>query len=128
MLQGGLLGAAAAILLGVLIYGGLLSVPIKYIFKVTGALLMLIAAGLAAQAASFLVQAGLLPPLGYSVWDTSSILSEDGTVGFLLHILVGYISRPMGIQIIFYAATLLLVASASGLVRFQHARARPSAG
>ena len=119
MLQGGLLGALAAIGLGLLIYGGLLTVPIKHIFKVTGVLLVLISAGLAAQAASFLVQAGLLPPLGYNVWDTSQILSQDSTAGFLLHILVGYIAQPQGIQIVFYALTLVLILSATSLVRRQ---------
>lgn len=128
MLQGGLLGALAAVLLGLCIYGGLLTVPIKHIFKVTGVLITLIAAGLAAQAASFLVQAGLLPPLGYDVWNTSHILSESSTTGFLLHILVGYIARPMGIQILLYMLTLLLILSATGLVRRQRTHAKTSAG
>ncbi len=127
MLQGGLLGALAAVLLGLLIYGGLLSIPLRYIFKVTGALLVLIAAGLAAQAASLLVQAGYLPPLGYDIWDTSNILSQDAPLGFLLHILVGYMARPQGIQVLAYAATLLLILGTTGLVRRSHARAKLAA-
>lgn len=123
ILQGGLSGALAAVLLGLLVYGGLLTVPIRHIFKVTGILLMLIAAGLAAQAASFLVQAGLVPPLGYDIWNTSHILSQDGTIGLLLHILVGYIARPLGIQIVFYVLTLVLILSATSIVRRQHVRA-----
>ena len=63
-------------LVGALFYGGLLRVPLKHIFRVTGVILMLLAAGLAAQAAAFLVQAGLLPPLGYDIWNTSGVLPQ----------------------------------------------------
>jgi len=76
---------------------------------VTGVFLVLIAAGLAAQAASLLVQAGVLPPIGYDVWDTSAILPQDSAIGFLLHILVGYVDRPMGIQVLVYAVTLVVI-------------------
>ena len=113
MLVGGVFGIAAATLLGMLLYFGLLRVPLKQVFKVTGVLLVLIASGLAAQAASILVQAGLLPAMRYDVWDTSAILSQDSPLGFLLHILVGYVDRPMGIQIAFYAATLAAILLAS---------------
>ncbi len=117
MLQGGALGVVAAALVGVLFYGGLLRIPLKHVFKVTGAILLLIAAGLAAQAAAFLVQAGILPPLGYDIWNTSAILPQTNPVGFLLHILVGYVARPEGIQIVAYVATLVIILAASGLVR-----------
>lgn len=127
MLQGGLLGMAAAIVLGLLIYGGLLTIPLRHIFKVTGALLVLIAAGLAAQAASLLVQAGLLPPLGYDIWNTSEILSQDGAVGMMLHILVGYMARPQGIQLIAYVVTLVLILGATSMVRRSHERAKLTA-
>ena len=60
---------------------------------------MLIAAGLPRRPPPILVQAGLLPPLGYDIWNTSAILPQTNPVGFLLHILVGYVARPEGIQI-----------------------------
>jgi high-affinity iron transporter len=117
MLEGGALGVAAAAVVGALFYGGLLRIPLKHVFKVTGAILLLIAAGLAAQAAAFLVQAGVLPPLGYDIWNTSAILPQTNPVGFLLHILVGYVARPEGIQIVAYIATLAIILAASALVR-----------
>ncbi|MEI5679452.1 MULTISPECIES: FTR1 family iron permease [unclassified Mesorhizobium] len=123
MLQGGALGVVAAALVGALFYGGLLRIPLKHVFKVTGAILLLIAAGLAAQAAAFLVQAGVLPPLGYDIWNTSAILPQTNPVGFLLHILVGYVARPEGIQIVAYIATLAIILAASGLVRRMHREA-----
>ncbi len=117
MLRAGALGIVGAAVVGGLFYLGLLRVPLKHIFRVTGIILLLLAAGLAAQAAAFLVQAGYLPPLGYDIWNTSGILPQENPVGFLLHILVGYIARPEGIQIIAYAVTVALIIGASVLVR-----------
>lgn len=117
MLGGAVLGIASAAALGWMIYTGLLRVPLRHIFRVTGAILMLLAAGLAAQAASYLVQSGFLPPLGYEIWDTSGILSQDNPLGLVLHVLVGYVDRPAGIQIVFYATTLVTILIASTLVR-----------
>lgn len=115
MLQGGALGIVGAALVGALFYAGLLRVPLKHIFTVTGFILLLLAAGLAAQAAAFLVQAGWLPPLGYDIWNTSAILPQDNPVGVLLHILIGYVARPEGIQIVAYAATIVAILIGSAL-------------
>ena len=70
---------------------------------------MLVAAGLASQGASYLVQAGVLPALGRAIWDSSWLLSERGLVGQIFHTLIGYDARPSGIQLIFHAATLVLI-------------------
>lgn len=109
MVTGGLGGVVAGVLVGLLLYLGLLRIPVRHFFGVTSWLILLLAAGLAAQAAGFLNQAGLLPSLGNGVWNTSHILSQQSIVGQLLHILVGYIARPSGIEIVFYVGTLLTI-------------------
>ncbi len=109
MTIGGLGGVAAGILVGLLLYRGLLRIPLRHFFSVTSWIILLLTAGLAAQAAGYLNQAGLLPALGTSLWDTSQLLSQASIVGQLLHILVGYIARPSGIQLLFYVVTLLTV-------------------
>ncbi|MHB1677160.1 MAG: FTR1 family iron permease [Sulfuriferula sp.] len=109
MVLGGVAGAVAGMLVGFLLYRGLLRIPVRYFFAITTWLIMLLAAGLAAQAAGFLNQAGLLPALGNTVWNTSSILSQTSIVGQLLHILVGYVARPSGIQLLFYGSTFLVI-------------------
>ncbi len=109
MVTGGLGGVVAGVLVGLLLYLGLLRIPVRHFFGVTSWLILLLAAGLAAQAAGFLNQAGLLPALGNGVWNTSHILSQQSIVGQLLHILVGYIARPSGIEIVFYVGTLLTI-------------------
>ncbi|HLW75155.1 MAG TPA: FTR1 family protein [Gammaproteobacteria bacterium] len=120
MLAGGLLGLAAGALVGVLLYRGLLKIPLRYFFNVTGWLVLLIAAGLAAQAAGFLNQAGVLPALGNSLWDSSRLLDQGSLTGQMLHVLVGYTARPMGIQLLFYAVTLMTVFTLMKWVAHRH--------
>lgn len=109
MLIGGLGGVIAGILVGMLLYFGLLRIPARHFFSITSWLILLLASGLAAQAAGFLNQIGLLPALGNGVWNTSNILSQTSLAGQLLHILVGYIARPSGIEVVFYVGTFLTI-------------------
>jgi high-affinity iron transporter len=106
---GGILGLVGGTAVGVLLYFGLLRVPLRHFFTVTGVIVLLLAAGLAASAAGFLVQAGLLPPLVNQVWDTSGILDVGSLVGRMLHVLVGYNDRPTGIELLFYVVTLVTI-------------------
>ena len=106
LLTGGIIGLAGGVAVGAALYLGLLRIPTRRLFTVTSWMVLLLAAGMASQAAGYLVQADLLPPLGDAVWDTSTVLTEDSVLGKALHTLVGYVSRPDGIQILFYLATL----------------------
>lgn len=106
---GGLIGLSLGLILGWIVYRGLLVIPLKHFFTAVSWMVLLLASGLAASAAGFLNQAGFVPALGRQVWDTSGILAQDSWLGMLLHILIGYADRPMGIQVIFYAATLSLI-------------------
>ncbi|MFV1982000.1 MAG: FTR1 family protein [Thiohalomonadales bacterium] len=108
-LTGGGIGLIAGAGLGATIYFGLVKIPTRYFFKFTGALLLLLAAGLSAQAAAYLAQADMVPVFVTTVWDTSSILTEQSLPGQILHSLIGYTSQPSGIQIIFYLVTFLTI-------------------
>jgi len=114
MLVGGAIGLALGIAAGTTIYWGLVSIPMRLLFKVTSWLVLLLAAGLASQGAAFLMQADLLPPLGSNLWDTSFLLSDQSLAGRILHTLIGYTAQPAGIQLVFYGATLLTI---GGLMR-----------
>lgn len=106
MLAGTLIGVGAGGAIGAALYLGLLRIPSSRLFTVTGWMILLLAAGMAAQGAAFLVQADILPSLGESVWDTTALLADDGVPGRVLHTLIGYTARPYGIQVLFYLATL----------------------
>lgn len=110
MVAGGLLGVAGGVAVGAGLYFGLLRIPMRHLFTVTNWMILLVAAGMASQAAGFLVQADFVPALGTAVWDTSWLLTENSVVGKVLHALVGYVSRPAGIQVLFFVATLLVIA------------------
>jgi high-affinity iron transporter len=81
LLLGAALGIAGGFAVGAGLYLGLLRIPLKHLFAVTNWMILLLAAGMASQAADFLVQANLLPPLGQQLWDTSAILTEKAFWG-----------------------------------------------
>src|SRR4051794_11951039 len=114
MALGGALGFAAGAAAGAALYFGLVSIPLRHLFTVTSWMILLLAAGMAAQAAAFLVQADYLPPLATELWDTSFMLSDGSLLGKVLHTLIGYTAQPTGIQVVFYAATLIVI---GGLMR-----------
>lgn len=124
MALGGMLGLAAGAAAGVALYLGLVRIPLRYLFSVTSWMVLLLAAGMASQAAAFLLQADLVPPLGATLWDTSFILSDQGLIGRVLRTLVGYTAQPAGIQLVFYLATLVVIGSLMRLVGGGHARSR----
>jgi high-affinity iron transporter len=109
MLLGGLIGTLLATLLGFIIYKGLLRIPMRWFFSATSVLIMALAAGMASQAAKFLIQADKLPSLGNVLWDTSNFMSEQSMMGMLFHSLIGYEARPAGLQVLFYIATLVII-------------------
>jgi len=109
-LTGGIaLGVVGGVAVGFLLYFGLLGIPMRYFFSATNWLMLLLAAGLASQAAGFLIQADVLPALGNRIWDTSALLSNASLMGKTLHTLIGYDAQPAGMQIVFYAITAIAI-------------------
>ncbi len=106
MLSGGAIGIFAGLLAGFTLYFGISRIPARRLFQVSGWLIVLLIAGLATQAVSYLVQADLLPALGNEIWNSSFLLSEQSFVGRILHVLVGYVDQPMGIQLLTYAVVI----------------------
>ena len=107
-LVGGSAGLAAGVLVGGLLYAGLLRIPLRWFFSFTSVLVLLLTASMASQAARYLVAADVLPSLGSPLWDTSHLLSQNSAVGTVLHGLMGYDAQPAGIQLLFYVAALVL--------------------
>ncbi len=122
MLLGGVTGLFGGVAVGYAVYAGLLRIPLRWFFTATSALVLLLAAGMSSQAARFLVQADLLPSLATPLWDTSAALPENRLPGMLLHSLIGYDSRPAGMQVVFY-----LVAASAIIVGMRLARPAPKA-
>lgn len=122
LVGGTLVGLAAGALCGAALYLGLLRIPPRYLFGVTGWLITLLAASMAAQAGGLLVQAGYLPTLTDELWDTSGLLPQGSALGQLLHILVGYDDRPTGIQLLLYVLTAATITVLSRRLARPHRR------
>ena len=125
MLTGSVAGVGLGALVGFALYSGLLTIPSRHLFAVSSALLTLLAAGMAGQAAKFLIQADYLPPLGY-LWDSSWLIRNDSVVGTVLATLVGYEAEPAGTQVLFYLAVIgVLVGGTWCVQRTRRAPAHP---
>ena len=106
MVAGGFVGLVLGSSVCLLTYLGLITIPTRYLFSVTSALIALLAAGMAAQAIAFLEQADIVTALDETVWDTSWILSDSSFFGRAMHTLIGYVDQPTAMQLVVYLATL----------------------
>jgi high-affinity iron transporter len=109
MVAGGVAGLVLGASVCLLTYLGLITIPTRYLFSVTSALIALLAAGMAAQAIAFLEQANIVTALDRTVWDTSWILSDSSFLGRALHTLIGYVDQPTAMQVVVYAMTLFII-------------------
>lgn len=103
---GGLAGLVLGALVCALTYFGLLRIPMRALFGTTTALIALLAAGMAAQAVAFLMQANWLTALDTVAWDSGWLLSDSSFVGRALHTLIGYTDQPTVMQLAVYLAVL----------------------
>jgi high-affinity iron transporter len=98
------LGASVCLLT----YFGLMRIPPRALFATTTALITLLAAGMAAQAVAFLERANWLGSLDSVVWDSAWLLPEKSILGRTMHTLIGYTDQPTEMQLLVYAAVLLM--------------------
>ncbi|MDP9103678.1 MAG: FTR1 family protein [Pseudomonadota bacterium] len=116
LLVGGALGVLGGAAMSLLMYRGLLAIPAHRLFAATTGLITLLAAGLGAQAAAYLQQAGAVTVLTTPLWDTSHILPEGSMLGRLLKTIVGYTDRPDGLQLIVWLAVVAMMLTLMRLV------------
>jgi high-affinity iron transporter len=102
VLAGGLVGLVAAIAVGWLFYSAALRLKLRSFFDSTSALLLLFAAGMMAQAAGGLQAAGLLPVVADHIWNTNGVIDETGSLGGLLHSLLGHEGSPSLLEVLAY--------------------------
>jgi high-affinity iron transporter len=102
MITSGLLGIGLAVLMSWLFFKGFGHLDLRLFFRITGILLLFIAAGLASSAVGKLIQAGILPPLIDPLWDTSWLLDERGLIGSVIGGLFGYRSNPSLLEMLVY--------------------------
>jgi high-affinity iron transporter len=106
VLAGGAAGLAAALAVALAVYRFGRKIDIGRFFATVGALLMVFAAGLIADAVEDLQQLGWLHFLTGVVWNSSGALGEDSTFGDILHTFFGYADHPTVLQVVCYVAYL----------------------
>lgn len=108
-LIGALVGLALAVTLGALLYRGGVKMDLRAFFKITGTVLVVVAAGLFAYSLHELQEAGWLPFLSGVAWDVSSTLPDGTGVGAILRGLLGYNANPTWIEVAGWAAYLVII-------------------
>ena len=122
LLIGAVLGLTAALACSMLMYLMGVRLNLKRFFTVLGAALLVVAAGLLADATENLQQLGVLPGAGAALWHTGRWLSEDTGLGDVLHGLLGYASAPTALQLGVWACFLAIGLTAFfGFNRTAHA-------
>ncbi len=108
-LLGAVIGLAGSLLIAFFIYRLGHKLNLGRFFTIIGALLMFFAAGLLADAVENLQELGWVNVLATPLWHTGGLLSEDGTLGDILHSFVGYADSPTLLQVLVYVAYLATV-------------------
>lgn len=109
---GVLLGLVSAVVLGVLIYQGAVKVNLAVFFKWTGAILVLVAAGILAYGFHDLQEANLLPGLHTLAFDISQVVAPDSWYGVLLKGIFNFNPAPTVIELtvwLLYLVPVLLL-------------------
>jgi high-affinity iron transporter len=128
LLIGGVIGLALGGGVCLLTYFGLMRIPPRALFATTTVLISLLAAGMAAQAVAFLERANWLNSMDKVVWDSGWLLSEKSIAGRTLHTLIGYTDQPTEMQLVVYAAVLLVTFMLMRLTGSQQTRRAVATG
>ena len=111
LLLGALLGLLASVGLSFMVYRLGYRLDYRIFFRVMGILLLIFAAGLLGNAVQNMQELGWVPFGTTILWNTAHFLSEDSTLGNILHTFLGYAETPTILQGAIYAAYLLIVGS-----------------
>lgn len=108
--QSTLVGAVLGLVIALAIAFGIYRLGHRFnlgrFFAVVGGLLMVFGAGLLADAVQNMQELRWLPFGSQPLWDTSKILSEDGTLGDIAHSFFGYAQAPTALQALVYVTYL----------------------
>lgn len=108
-LVGGMLGLASSIVIGYLIYRQAIAVNLSKFFTVTGALLIVVAAGVLAYGVHDLQEAGWLPGIDSSAYDLTSWYSASSWYGTLLKGIFNFSPNPSVLETVVWFAYIVPV-------------------
>lgn len=106
---GATLGILVAVVLGYFIYRGAIRINLGTFFTITGALLIVVAAGVLAYGIFDLQEARVLPGFSDRVFDISSTIPPDSWYGTLLKGTVNFQPDPSWLQVIAWGCYIVPV-------------------
>ncbi|MFJ8824926.1 iron uptake transporter permease EfeU [Streptomyces sp. NPDC102467] len=104
---GALLGLATAVLLGWLFYRGALKINLAKFFTWTGAMLVVVAAGVLAYGFHDLQEADFIGGLNNLAFDISGVIAPDGWLGTLLKGVLNFQPDPTVLQVVVWLVYLV---------------------
>ncbi|UJF20347.1 MULTISPECIES: FTR1 family iron permease [Gammaproteobacteria] len=117
---GSLVGAAGAIVVGILMYFGLIRVNISKVFNFFSVVMTFLSAGMMASAVSKLITAGKLPAIIPQLWDTSPYFDHHSNwFALVLHVIFGYTEKPSLLQLATYIIMLVAITLWAKRVNFK---------
>lgn len=106
---GGALGLVIAFAVSVVIFKGMRNIPIKKFFTITGALIMLISAGLLINMIGILQDIQIVPVLKPALFDLSWLMIDSSEIGIFFKAFFGYTHNPSLIQVLSYCFYFLII-------------------
>lgn len=106
---GGALGLVLAVAVSIAIFKGMRNFPLKTFFNITGALIMLIAAGLLTNMIGILQDIHLVPVLKPALFDVGWLMIDSSEIGIFFKALFGYTHSPSLIQVISYVSYFAVI-------------------
>ncbi|WP_407792085.1 FTR1 family protein (plasmid) [Streptomyces sp. L7] len=111
-LAGAVLGLVAAVALEYLLYRSVVRINLARFFRITGILLVIVAAGVLAGSVGDLQEGGALPGSNAIAFDVSAAVSENSWYGVLLKSVIGFHARTTWLMLsawIVYLIPVLLL-------------------
>jgi high-affinity iron transporter len=106
---GASLGLAIAAVLGYLVYRGALKLNLSKFFQVTGAFLIIVAAGILAYGIHELQEIGWFPFLTQTTYDLSGVITPDSWIDTLLRGTISFRSAPSMLESVFWFGYVAIV-------------------
>ncbi len=106
--SGAALGILASLVLCTLVYRLGYRLDFRIFFRVMGIVLLFFAAGLLGNAVQNMQELGWIQFGTTHLWNTARFLSENSTLGDILHVFLGYAESPTALQATLYGVYLAI--------------------
>lgn len=106
-----LLGLAIAVAIGILIYRRAIAINLRTFFTVTGAALVVVAAGVLGYGIHEFQEAGILPGEESIAFDITGVMAKDSVIARLLAGLVGFSPETSWMRLLVWAGYIAIVMS-----------------